>query len=103
MSIQEIINFITNKQYLHNDEICYSNYFRGDYSEYQRCGNMYINILKETFNNHYEITNSSIVIYHNNSWFHISYLKEIYNIFWNISIDNNFKTLNRLGCIKYLY
>jgi hypothetical protein len=103
MSIQEIVNFIKNKQYIYDDKICYSHYFRGDNSDYQRCGNMYISILEEAFENHYEITDSSIIIYHNNLWFHISYLKEIYNIFWNISINDNYNSLNRSGCIKNLY
>ena len=56
MSIQEIINFIKYNQYIQNDEISYSNSFRGDFSEYKRCGNMYITILKDAFINNNNIT-----------------------------------------------
>lgn len=91
MSIQEIINFIKYNQYIQNDEISYSNSFRGDFSEYKRCGNMYITILKDAFINNNNITTSSIYINHNDIWFFISFIIDFNDIFWNISISNEFK------------
>ena len=91
MSIQEIINFIKFKHYIQFDEISYSNFFRGDFSEYKRCGNMYITILKDVFNNNNNITNSSIYINHNDLWFYISFIIDFNDIFWNISISNELK------------
>lgn len=102
MSIQEIINFIKYKQYIHEDEISYSNYFKGDYSEYKRCGTMYMTILKDVFTNYSDITNSSIYISYDNLYFHISYLQDFDNIFWNISISKDIKKID-LPIIKNLY
>lgn len=91
MSIQEIINFIMDKQYIQGDEISYSNYFRGDYSEYKRCGSMYLTILKDMFKNNRDATKSSIYIFQHDLWFHISYIIDFDNIYWNISISNEIK------------
>jgi hypothetical protein len=83
MSVYEIVNFINNTN---KNEISYSNYFTGDINEFRRIGQMYITILKDNFDNHFDITDNTIIINHNDLWFHISFLFENYNIYWNISI-----------------
>jgi hypothetical protein len=96
MSIQSIINFITNKNYItSNNEISTSNYFRGDINEYNHIGNNYINYFINNFYIYRDIKEKSIIIKDNNLWFYIEYKIDNNNeIYWTIYIVDNINKLN---------
>lgn len=95
MSIQSIINFISNKNYItENNEISAYNYFRGDMNEYNEIGNNYINYFINNFNVYRDIKETSIIIKDNNLWFYIEYKIDNNEIYWEISIADNLNKLN---------
>ena len=51
MSIQSIINFIDNKNYINDNEISFNNYFKGDINEYYENDKNLMNIFKEKYKN----------------------------------------------------
>jgi hypothetical protein len=102
MSIQSILNFITNKNYItSNNEISVANYFRGDMNEYNQIGNNYINYFINNFYTNRDIKERSIIIKDNNLWFYIEYRIDDDNnneIYWDIYIADNLNKLNnRVG------
>lgn len=101
MSIQSIINFISNKNYINiNNEISVSNYFRGDINEFNEIGNNYINYFIYNFNNYRDVKEKSIIIKDNNLWFYIEYKIDNNEIYWDIYIvDNLNKLTNRINRI----
>jgi len=96
MSIQSILNFIINKNYITiNNEISVSNYFRGDINEYNQIGNNYINYFINNFYIYRDIKEKSIIIRDNNLWFYIEYKIDNNNeIYWTIYIVDNLNKLN---------
>jgi hypothetical protein len=95
MSIQSILNFIINKNYINiNNELSVSNYFRGDMNEFNSIGNNYINYFKNNFNNYSHDTQTSIIIKDNNLWFYIQYKIDNNEIYWEIYIVDNINKLN---------
>lgn len=102
MSIQSILNFITNKNYItSNNEISVANYFRGDINEYNQIGNNYINYFINNFYTNRDIKERSIIIKDNNLWFYIEYRidnNDNNEIYWDIYIADNLNKLNnRVG------
>jgi hypothetical protein len=103
MSIQSILNFITNKNYItSNNEISVANYFRGDINEYNQIGNNYINYFINNFYTNRDIKERSIIIKDNNLWFYIEYRIDDDNnnneIYCDIYIADNLNKLNnRVG------
>jgi hypothetical protein len=94
MSIQSILNFISNKNYINeNNEISAFNYFRGDMTEFNNIGTNYINYFINNFNYRDE-TETSIIIKDNNLWFYIKYIIDNNEIYWEISIVDNLNKLN---------
>lgn len=95
MSIQSIINFISNKNYINgNNELSSVNYFRGDMTEFNIIGNNYINYFKNNFNFYRDDKETSIIIKDNNLWFYIEYKIDNNEIYWEISIVDNLNKLN---------
>ena len=98
MSIQSILNFISNKNYMNeNNEISVSNYFRGDMNEFNEIGTNYINYFKNNFNYYRNDKETSIIIKDNNLWFYIEFKIDNNEIYWEIYISNNINKLtNRI-------
>lgn len=95
MSIQSILNFITNKNYINeNNELSVSNYFRGDMNEYNVIGNNYINYFTNNFDVYRDEREQSVIIKDNNLWFYIEYKIDNNEIYWEIYIVDNLNKLN---------
>lgn len=89
MSIQSIINFIDNKNYINDDEISFNNYFKGDIKEYYDNEKNIINIFKEKYKNKFIFpTDYSIIIKDDDNDYRIfiSYKIEDNNLYWIIKI-----------------
>jgi len=96
MSIESIINFIDNKSYIniHNNEISYNNYFKGDieeFNEYKKDDINIINVFKKKYINKFLFpTDYSIIIIdndNNNDYrIFISYKIENDELYWIIKI-----------------
>jgi hypothetical protein len=95
MSINSILNFIDNKNYINsNNEISASNYFRGDINEFNEIGNTYINYFINNFYTYRDVRETSIVVKENNLWFYIEYKIDNNEIYWEINIVDNLNKLN---------
>ena len=95
MSIQSIIDFISNKNYINdNNEISAYNYFRGDINEFNQIGNNYINYFINNFYIYNYIKETSIIVKDNNLWFYIEYKIDNNEIYWDIYIVDNINKLN---------
>lgn len=86
MSVNSIINFITNKYYIINNQLSKVNYFRGNINEYYNNNNL-IDIIKNSFTNYTYITEQSIIINDNNISFYISFDIKEDELYWHIIIN----------------
>jgi hypothetical protein len=88
MSVESIINFIDNKNYINNNEISFNNYFKGDYNDYIKYDKNIINIFKKNYeNNCLFSTENSIIIEDDKNYRILVYYKiENEEIFWTIKI-----------------
>ena len=88
MSIESIIKYIDNKSYIINDEISYSNYFKGDYNDYIKYDKNLINIFKKNYENNCLFTTESSIIIEDdkNNRILVYYKIENEEIFWTINI-----------------
>jgi hypothetical protein len=89
MSIESIINFIDNKNYISNNEISFSNYFKGDFNDYIKYDKNIINIFKKNYENNYMFsTQNSIIIEDDKNHKILIYYKIENNeeIYWTIKI-----------------
>ena len=88
MSVESIIKFIDNKNYITNNEVSFSNYFKGDYNDYIKYDKNLINIFKKNYeNNCLFTTESSIIIEDDKNYRILVYYKvENEELFWTIKI-----------------
>jgi hypothetical protein len=89
MSIESIINFIDNKNYMcNNDEISFNNYFKGDFNDYIKYDKNIINIFKKNYQNNclFSTENSIIIEDDKNYKILIFYKIENNEIYWTIKI-----------------
>ena len=96
MSIHSIIDYIK------NNNIEETSYFKGDINEYLNNGQIYINLIQVNFPDYYEYSNNSIVFFYNNYWIYLSYdiTMNYKDIFWNISISKNKDDLKKFPVIS---
>lgn len=89
MSIQSIINFIDNKNYINNNEVSFNNYFKGDINEYYENDKNLITIFKEKYKNKFMFpTDYSIIIKDDENDYRIFITYKIENdeLYWIIKI-----------------
>ena len=89
MSIESIINFIDNKNYISNNEISFSNYFKGDYNDYIKYDKNIINIFKKNYENNCMFSTENSIIIENDKNDKILIYYKIENneeIYWTIKI-----------------
>lgn len=89
MSIQSIINFIDNKNYINDKEISFNNYFKGDIKEFYDNNEDIISIFKDKYKNKCMFpTDYSIIIKDDDNDLRIFISHKIENneLFWIIKI-----------------
>ena len=89
MSIESIINFIDNKNYISNNEISFSNYFKGDFNDYIKYDKNIINIFKKNYENNCMFSTENSIIIENDKNDKILIYYKIENneeIYWTIKI-----------------
>jgi hypothetical protein len=88
MSVESIINFIDNKNYITNNEISFSNYFKGDYNDYLKYDKNLINIFKKNYENNCLFTTERSIIIEDDKNYRILVYYNVENeeLFWTIKI-----------------